>query len=525
MTALLGVAWFFGGLGLFFTGIRNLSATMLQLGGRSLRKAIGLHGGNPGLVALSGTVAGALLQSTNGITFILVSMVSAGLVPMVTAMPMLLWANLGTSALVILASIDLRLVSMALMGVSGIWLFLDRKAGTTRRQVMEAALALAMLFLGLELMHAGTSELGSGAAAAEVLGIVGGSPPIAFVVGLAVTLFTQSSSATTIIAVSPSQIGLLPFPGAALVVIGASLGSGFSAMLMGASARGSQRQLVLFQGLTKLIGVVVLIALIVLEDLTGWPLLIAGVRAVAEGPGRQLAFIYLACQVAALAGYFVLARPIRRLLTAVAPPLPAESLAVPQFIYDAAVGDADIALTLAEKEQARVSGQLALTLEDPDPATASGIERLTLEIDRFLSNIAVSAEDTAALPRTEIDRLVNLRARNEVLRLLHDTVFQLGLARGKMPPGETAALADALTQGLGAVLMCADDAAREPEAETIELVRQISSDRSTVVDAMRRRLVKAANQESVYRTTSLFERAVWLVQRYAVLLQAALRPL
>jgi phosphate:Na+ symporter len=522
MNALLGVASFFGGLGLFFTGIRNLSATMLQLGGRPLRKAIAAHGRKPGLVALSGTVAGALLQSTNGITFILVSMVSAGLVPMVTAMPLLLWANLGTSALVILASIDLRLVTMMLLGISGIWLFLDRKAGTTRRQVMEAALALAMLFLGLELMRAGTTELGTGAAVADIMAIVGSSPPIAFLLGLAVTLFTQSSSTTTIIAVSPSQIGLLPFPGAALVVIGASLGSGFSAILMGASARGSQRQLVLFQGLTKLMGVVVLIGLIVLENLTGWPLLIAGVRAVAEGPGRQLAFIYLACQVAALPAYFLLARPIRRLLTAVAPPLPAESLAVPQFIYDAAVGDADIALTLAEKEQTRITGQLALTLEAPGDDTVAAIERLTEEIDRFLSSIATSGEDIAALPRSELDRLVNLRARNEVLRVLHETVFQLGLTRSKMPPGEAAVLADALTQGLGAVLMCADDAAREPEAANIELVKQISSDRSTVVDAMRRRLVKAENQEMVYRMTSLFERAVWLVHRYAVLLQASL---
>jgi phosphate:Na+ symporter len=522
MNALLGVASFFGGLGLFFTGIRNLSATMLQLGGRPLRRAIVTHGRKPLPVALAGTVAGALLQSTNGITFILVSMVSAGLLPMVTAMPLLLWANFGTSALVILASIDLRLVTMVLLGVSGTWLFLDRKAGTTRRQVMEAALALAMLFLGLELMHAGTTELETGAAVAEVMGTVGSSPPIAFLVGLAVTLFTQSSSTTTIIAVSPSQIGLLPFPGAALVVIGASLGSGFSAILMGASARGSQRQLVLFQGLTKLMGVVVLIALIVVEDVTGWPLLLAGAKAVAESPGRQLAFIYLACQVAALPAYFLLARPIRRLLTVVAPPLPAESLAVPQFIYDAAVGDADIALTLAEKEQARITAQLALTLEAPGHDAAAAIERLTGEIDRFLSSIASAGEDTAALPRSEVDRLVNLRARNEVLRVLHDSVFQLGLTRCTVPPGDVADLADALTQGLGAVLMCADDAAVEPEAANIELLKQISSDRSTVVDGMRRRLVKAANQETVYRLTSLFERAVWLVQRYAVLLQAAL---
>jgi len=180
-----------------------------------------------------------------------------------------------------------------------------------------------------------------------------------------------------------------------------------------------------------------------------------------------------------------------------------------------------MALLLAEKEQMRVAARLAATLEVPDAATADSVARLTGEIDRFLDNIAGSGEDTAAVPRAQLDRLVNLRARTEVLRLLHDTVFQLGLTRNGMPPGEAAALGDALTQGLGAVLMCADDAARDGDAETVDMLKRISSDRSAAVDAMRRRLVKATNQEAVYRLTSLFERAVWLVQRYALLLQSA----
>ena len=53
------------------------------------------------------------------------------------------------------------------------------------------------------------------------------------------------------------------------------------------------------------------------------------------------------------------------------------------------------------------------------------------------------------------------------------------------------------------------------------MLKRIGSDRSAAVGAMRRRLVNATNQEAVYRLTSLFERAVWLVQRYALLLQAA----
>jgi phosphate:Na+ symporter len=521
MTGFDSVAAFLGGLGLFFTGIRSLSANMLQIGGRPLRQAIAGDVHNPLLVAIVGIAAGALLQSSNGITFILVSMNTAGLLGIGTAMPLLLWANLGTSVLVAVAAVDLRLVTLLALGIAGIWLYIDRTAGTARRQVMEVVLAIAMVFLGLEMLRAGTGGLRASGTASEAIALAGASGVGAFLLGCVVTLFTQSSSATTILAVSAAQAGLLPFEGAVMLVLGASIGAGISVVLMGGSTRGSQRQLVLFQGLTKLLGVAVILPLVIVEDATNLPLLLRVVRMAAADPGQQLALIYLACQVAALAAYALPALHIRRLVAALAPPLEVENLARPRFIYEAAVGDADIALILAEKEQARLTARLAPALEEADEVAAASIIRLRGDIGTFLTSIASSAEGApAALSRAVLDRLANLQARNEVLRALFETVHQIARTRGGLPRGPAADLADALSQGLGAVLMCVDDAARSSAADDIALLKQLSSDRSSVVDALRRRLIQAENQDVVYNLTSLFERAVWLVQRYALLLGA-----
>jgi phosphate:Na+ symporter len=62
---------------------------------------------------------------------------------------------------------------------------------------------------------------------------------------------------------------------------------------------------------------------------------------------------------------------------------------------------------------------------------------------------------------------------------------------------------------------------RDGGADDIALVRQISSDRSSVVDGLRRQLIQVGDQAAVYSLTSLFERAVWLVQRYSLLLGEA----
>ncbi len=524
MTALTGidsVAAFLGGLGLFFTGIRNLSANMLQIGGRPLRLAIAGDVHQPVLVAIVGIAAGALLQSSNGITFILVSMNTAGLLPISTAMPLLLWANLGTVALVAVAAIDLRLVTLLALGIAGIWLYVDRTAGTARRRVMEVVLAVAMVFLGLEMLRFGTGGLRTSGTATDAIALAGTSGVGAFLLGCVVTVFTQSSSATAILAISATQAGLLPFQGAVMLVLGASIGSGLSVVLMGGSTRGSQRQLVLFQGLTKLLGVAVILPLVIIEEATHWPLLLRGVRLAFADPGRQLALVYLACQMAALAAYALLAVPVRQLVAALAPRLEAENLARPQFIYDAAVGDADIALILAEKEQARVAARLAPALEEIDEVVAASIVRLCRDIGGFLTSIASSNDGgAAALSRTVLDWLANLQARNEALRSLHETVLQIARTRVGLPPGAAADLANALSQGLGAVLMCVDDAARSGETDDIALLKQLSSDRSSVVDALRRRLIQTDNQDVVHSLTSLFERAVWLVQRYALLLEA-----
>jgi hypothetical protein len=109
-----------------------------------------------------------------------------------------------------------------------------------------------------------------------------------------------------------------------------------------------------------------------------------------------------------------------------------------------------------------------------------------------------------------------------VLRSLNDTVHQMVRMRSNLPPGAVASLADALSQGLGALLMNVDDATRSGTRDEIALLKQISADRSSEVDALRRRLIQAEKQDLVHSLTSLFERAVWLVQRYALLLEAGI---
>ena len=76
------------GLGLFFIGVRLIGGNLRELSGRWFRRLIARATGNRLLAVLVGTLSGAVTQSSSAITFIVVSMMSAGLMTIRRAVPL-----------------------------------------------------------------------------------------------------------------------------------------------------------------------------------------------------------------------------------------------------------------------------------------------------------------------------------------------------------------------------------------------------------------------------------------------------
>ena len=531
---------FSGGLGLFLASVSRIGGQMLQLGGRRLRASLAGHTASPAAAPSAGLLMGALLQSSTGIIAILVGLISAGIVTQKMALPMLLWANVGTSALVMIASVDLWLVGLAVLSVAGSWLYFDRSGPEARRTALEALFTLSLLLLGIGLMHTGTDGLSeapllAGDSRAFVMRLAGASALLSVVLGAIAAAGTQSTSGVAITSMAAFQATLLPEAEAALVIIGAVLGSGVSALAIGLATRhGATRLLSIYQGLAKIAAIAAVLVVLLLQGLAGADWLDRFLALLSAEPARRLALIYLLCEAAPLAIAAAASRPLAHALAALAPPAPEESLAHPRFLYPEAIDDPDIGLILAGREQLRVAAMLPGALPDgTPPPEAAGIDpaqlaaigaRLAGAIGLFLGALA-----GARLARGQTDALASLQSRNETLRSLHETVGELTRAMpaarstGRATAGHSpaAALAAALGQGLGALLLSLDDAAASGEPLDIDLLLQMSSDRGPVVDGIRRRLLGAEarldpdSQQSVYAMTSLFERAVWLIQRYA----------
>ena len=179
----------------------------------------------------------------------------------------------------------------------------------------------------------------------------------------------------------------------------------------------------------------------------------------------------------------------------------------------------DVALTLAAKEQSRLVEHLFSVLQRVDEDAERAFAILSVKIAAFLTDgLRVAEQDGAQITPEQLDRVANLQARNETLRLEHETLCQIARRRSELRDGEASALAETLVEGLGALLMWTHDSAMSGAADDLAMLRQLTASRSEVVDSLRRSLIHVEEQDQIYALTSLFERAVWLLQRYAQLL-------
>lgn len=221
-----------GGLGMFMLGMSMLSNGLKLAAGASLERILA----NATSTRLKGLGAGALVtaivQSSSAVTVATIGFVNAGLLSLGSALWVLFGASIGTTTtgwIVAIAGLKINIGVAALpliaLGVAAQIARKNHRIGFFG----EALAGFGLLFYGIMLMQAGfagvaqewTIPQGSGWSVAA----------LQLLIGIAMTVIMQSSSASTVIAISAAQAGLIDVGGAAAVVIGANVGTKVTAIL------------------------------------------------------------------------------------------------------------------------------------------------------------------------------------------------------------------------------------------------------------------------------------------------------
>ena len=258
---IFGLLIFIGSIGLFLYGMKLMSEGLQKLAGNKMRKILAKMTSNPFKGILSGMLITSTIQSSTATTVMVVSFVNAGLLSLSGAIGVIMGANIGTTLTAWVISVlgfNVSISSMAipLIGVALPFLFIKR---TKYRSIGELILGFALLFLGLEYLKNSFPDI---SLYPEVLQSIASLSSYGFfstilfvLIGAALTIVAQSSTAMMAVTLVMSSQGWISFEIAAAMVLGENIGTTITANIAALMANVAAKRAALAHLVFNLLGV------------------------------------------------------------------------------------------------------------------------------------------------------------------------------------------------------------------------------------------------------------------------------
>jgi phosphate:Na+ symporter len=405
-----------GGIGLLLLGMTLLTDGLKAIAGGSLRRALIRFTGSPTKAFASGTLATMLVQTSSATTVTMIGFVSAGLLTFPQALGVVLGACLGTTStgwLVAVLGLKVSVGYYALPLVA-VGAFLRLLASGRWKAAGLALAGFGLIFVGIDHLQVAMKDATGMVDFASLPATGIGNRLLIVVIGFALAVLMQSSSAAVATTLTALHTESISFDQAALVVIGASVGTTLTSVLaaIGASipAKRTALALVLF---TLGSGAATLVTLPVYLQVLNW---VTGVLGMESGTLRLAAFhsSFVAIAIAMVLPFTKrFARRVEDLLPDSGPELTANLdsslLQLPEVALEA------VNRTL-RASAAEMFSALRETLNGrPDEARVARVEQALRTTEEFFARIPAQAEHEAisALRASllhGIDHLIRLEA-------------------------------------------------------------------------------------------------------------------
>jgi len=251
----------FSGLGLFLYGMNLMSEGLEKAAGNRLKSIVGKLTTNRYMGVAVGALVTTIVQSSSASTVMVVGFVNAGIMTLTQALGVIMGANIGTTITSVLVALKLTDLAPFAIGI-GVMLMLFSK-NTKTKKYAQILLGFGILFLGMDTMKHGMSDLKQNPVLGEVLASFGEpgffNTAAAIFVGFAMTAIVQSSSATTGILVGLAATGNVTLAAAFPILLGTNIGTCVTAMLSSVGANKNARRAAVMHLVFNLIGTLLFI--------------------------------------------------------------------------------------------------------------------------------------------------------------------------------------------------------------------------------------------------------------------------
>ena len=252
-----------GGLGTFLLGMKHLSEGLQAVSGSGLRRFMSLATTHRLAGVGTGVISTMIVQSSSIITVMVVGFVSSGLMNLSQAINVIIGSNIGTTATAWLIAFapDVKMLGLCVVLVGAALYFFQSREKL--HNIGLALMGLGCIFMGLYWMKEGMEPVRSMPAVVEAFKSLDATTAWGLAkcvfVSLAFTAVVQSSAATTAIAMTLAQQGLLDFEAAAATVFGMNIGTTMTAWLAAFKGSAEARQTALAHTLFNVVGTILII--------------------------------------------------------------------------------------------------------------------------------------------------------------------------------------------------------------------------------------------------------------------------
>lgn len=386
-----------GSVALILFGIRFLRKGLDRLLGHRLHAWLERMSRRRWTAALAGTVFGTVAPSSTAQTLLTLQLLNAGRLPPQSMLAFLLGTNVGitiTVQLIAFRFFDYHAIFI-IAGLIG-YQYLKNE---TMRGLGQALMGLGFIFLAMSLASEATRRLGGNADFNTIIGILQNYPVILVLFAAGLTFATQSSTAGIGLALAVAEGGDLTLRLMLPVVLGANLGVGLTALVVGMRTWEGRRL-----GFANLVlkGAAVTAGLALLGPLE---------TVMAGTPGsvlRQTADFHTAFNLVVLLVGMALAGPLARLMQRTVKPTESGAFALPSVathLEAGALASPVFALANASRETLRLADEVKAMHEACWRAIQTGdvelahqvhlhddrVDDLNNTIKQYLSQIAPDA--------------------------------------------------------------------------------------------------------------------------------------
>ncbi|MDI6637835.1 MAG: Na/Pi cotransporter family protein, partial [Bacillota bacterium] len=353
-----------GGLGLFIYGMMQMGDGLQKAAGDRMRRILEALTARTWMGVIVGAVVTAVIQSSSATTVMLVSFVNAGLMTLKQAVGVIMGANIGTTITAQLIAFDLSDLALPAVGLGFIITFFSRKK--IHKYLGQVILGFGLLFLGMTVMADTMKPLRNNPAFVQWIANFGKYPLLGVLVGLAMTVIIQSSSATIGLLMAAASQGLVGFDTAIPVLFGDNIGTCVTAVLASIGASLSARRTALAHVLFNVFGTILFLTLL--------PFFKTFVHVVTPSGNieRLIANAHTSFNVLNTLVWLPMAGVLARIATTVYPGQEIVMEHGPKYLDRRMLSTPSVALQLAVKELVRMAGIAREMVKDAGQALLAG---------------------------------------------------------------------------------------------------------------------------------------------------------